>query len=226
MHPLARSRAKRVLEILAGVLAFISAALSALHLYRVRSTAGAALAGPKILARSLSPILALCGAIAARLGALLGAPLTIFGGVLGAPLSGRYVVRATAPHDGFQQAFGPAWEQRIPAAFRVRLLPRRWVGLLLPRVAAPRWQRDVLFWTVPGADRQLLHIVLAGGSAGEQLALLTAFAPDNPVLTPADVHGMYFDQARYGVRNAKSNQNCCRLAGRSRRDCRSRTRLF
>ncbi len=27
---------------------------------------------------------------------------------------------------------------------------------VLPQVSAPRWQRDVPFWTIPGADRQLL----------------------------------------------------------------------
>ena len=80
---------KRLLKILAGVLAFISAGLSALHVYRVRSTSGAALSGLKILAGSLSPILALFGAIAAGLGALLGAPLALLGGVLGATLSGH-----------------------------------------------------------------------------------------------------------------------------------------
>jgi acetyl esterase/lipase len=267
---------KKLLKILAGVLAFISAGLSVLHVYRVRSTSGAALSGPKILAGALSPVLALFGAIAAGLGALLGAPLALLGGILGVTLSGRYVARASAPHDGFQKAFGPAWEQRIPAAFRARLLPRRWVGVL-PQVPEPRWQCDVPFWTIPGADRQLLcdvwqppegvpasglafiylhgsgwhfidkdvgtrplfrhlaaqghvvmdvayrlcpevnwqqmagdprravawmkthaakygvdptRIVLAGGSAGGHLALLTAFAPDHTVLTPADVQGM------------------------------------
>jgi hypothetical protein len=146
---------KKLLRAFAGVLAFSSAALSFLHAYRVRSTSGAALAGPKILAGSLSPVLALFGAIAAVLGAVLGAPLAMLGGILGATLSGRYIARATAPHDGFQQAFGPAWEQRIPAAVRAHLLPRRWVGLL-PHGSAPRWQRDVPFWTIPGAGRQLL----------------------------------------------------------------------
>ena len=107
---------KKLLKVFAGVLAFVSAGLSALHVYRVRSTSGAALSGPKILAGALSPILALLGALAAGLGALLGAPLALLGGVVGATLSGRYVARASAPHDGFQQAFGPDWEQRIPGA--------------------------------------------------------------------------------------------------------------
>lgn len=52
-------------------------------------------------------------------------------------------------------------------------------------------KRAVAWMKMHGADFGVdpRRVVLAGGSAGGQLALLAAFAPDEPELTPADVAG-------------------------------------
>ncbi len=261
------------LKPLATGLSLLSAGLGALHYYRVRSTPGAALSAPKMIAEALSPYAAVAGGAGATLGLLAGAPVAVLAGLFGAGASMQYVQRVLASHDGFARAFGPEWESRLPAERTARMLPQRWsVGL--PPSPEPRWERDLPFWTLPGTDRQLLcdlwqppegvppsglafiyfhgsgwhfidkdagtrpmfghlaaqghvvmdvayrlcpevnwqemagdprravawmkehaaeygvdpeRVVLAGASAGGQLALLSAFAPDHPALTPEDV---------------------------------------
>jgi acetyl esterase/lipase len=110
---------------------------------------------PKLIAGALSPFLALAGALGVLLGAISNAPLAVLSGLVGAGAMARYVRRVTAPHTGFEQAFGPDWEQRIPLERCRRLLPRRWTWKV-PSGPEPRWERDLPFWTLPGAGRKLL----------------------------------------------------------------------
>ncbi len=270
-------RNRSVLKPVAVLLGLISAGQGALHLYRVRSAEGAALTGPKLLAEALSPFVTLAGAVGALLGLLIRSPLAFLTGAAGALLSGRYVKGVLQPPEGFERTFGEDWEARIPPERRERMLPSRWQPGL-PEGPEPRWERDVVFWTLPAvegeAERELLcdlwlppegiapsglafiylhgsgwhfidkdvgtrpmfrhlaaqghvimdvayrlcpevqwqamagdpkraiawmkehaaefgvdpeRIVIAGGSAGGHLALLAAYAPDHPELTPEDV---------------------------------------
>jgi acetyl esterase/lipase len=78
--------------------------------------------------------------------------LTAMLGVLAAVRDMRQV---RAPHPGFAQAFGVAWEREIAPEQQSGMLQRRW-SWHLPAAPEPRWQRDVPFWTLPDADRRLL----------------------------------------------------------------------
>lgn len=67
---------------------------------------------------------------------------------------------------------------------------------LIPETNVPGMQEDVkraIAWLKRNADRYGVnpdHIVLSGGSAGSHLALLAAYAPYHPRLTPEDVRSM------------------------------------
>lgn len=140
---------------LAHLLALLAAGLSALYSFRVKSVAGLVLWMPKALAGSAAAFVAAMGALGAVLGLRFRAPLAIAAGVLGVLLPVRYVRRVSAPHDGFQQAFGSGWQCTIAPEQRAHMLKRRWVWRL-PLHRGVRWQRDIPFCTIPGTDRELL----------------------------------------------------------------------
>ena len=54
----------------------------------------------------LTPFMAVGGGLGALIGLKRKDRLVVGTGVLGAALAVRHIVRATAPHDGFAQAFG------------------------------------------------------------------------------------------------------------------------
>jgi acetyl esterase/lipase len=68
-----------------------------------------------------------------------------------------YFWRVTRNHDGFEEAFGPGWEDQIPPQQAKNTVKRRWRCFLKMKASPdPAWERDVPFWTVPDTDRQLL----------------------------------------------------------------------
>jgi acetyl esterase/lipase len=145
----------------ASVPAFLAAGMSLLYFVRVRSATGVVLWMPKVLAESAAAVVSLIGALGAILGLLYRRPLALAAGVLGAGLSARYVLRVSAPHDGFERVFGPDWQGRIAPQQRKHMLKRRWVGRL-PEHAEVRWTRDIPYWAFPadaarnGKRRELL----------------------------------------------------------------------
>lgn len=146
---------KKTTTVLSSVAAFLAAGLSALRFFRVRSLAGSALLGPKLLSGALSPFLALAGAVSAIGGTLFKSPLTVLAGAFGALVSADYVRQTLAPHRQFERAFGPDWEARLTPPAAKRLPRQRWHPIL-PKAPEPRWTRDLPFWTIPETDRQLL----------------------------------------------------------------------
>jgi acetyl esterase/lipase len=270
---------KKRVQTIAHILSLCSLALSGLTRYQIRSPAGAALALFKALAAALIPWAGAIGAAGAVLGLLAHAPLAVLAGLAGAWASAKTVKQVTAPHDGFEIAFGPDWKRKIPPERQRAMRRRRW-SWWVPRSPAPRWTRDVPYCTVPGAegkpttlycdiwqpparvrpsgvaivyahgsawhvgDKDLMtrpffrhlaaqghvvmdiayrlspaagildmvsdvrhavawikaraggygvdpeRIVLGGGSAGGHLALLVAYTPTHPALTPPDLAGV------------------------------------
>lgn len=137
---------------LAALLGVLSASLSALVVRPVNTYQGFIL---KSTATAQTPALTVLGALTAALGAIRRSRFAMITGLLGASVGTYYITRVTTSHDGHERAFGPDWRQRIsPDAERRMLQHRR--SMRLPRVPAPRWARDVPFWTIPGTDRQLL----------------------------------------------------------------------
>src|SRR5829696_3632279 len=146
------------MKTIARLLAFLSAAASSLLYVRIRAPINP-LRGTlwilRLLAEAMTPFIALSGAVAAGLAVLARSPMAIFTGMLGAMAAVRDVRQVTAPHPGFAQAFGVAWERAIAPEQQTGMLQRRWTWHL-PAAPEPWWQHDVPFWTLPDADRRLL----------------------------------------------------------------------
>jgi acetyl esterase/lipase len=262
------------MTILAHILTWFSLTLNLILFVRLRPPFNFMLLWmPQLFHHAISPLLVLSGLLGAALGWWAGAPIAVAAGLISAALSAIYIWRVIRPHRAFDDAFGPDWEGQMSDHQRSTMLPRRW-SLGLPRTDDPRWERDIAFCTIPGADRQLLcdlwqppegthpsglgfvflhgsgwylsdkdfgtrpffrqltaqghvvmdvayrlcpevdmidmvgdvkravawmksraqrygvdpeKIVLAGGSAGGHLALLAAYAPNHPQLTPSDL---------------------------------------
>jgi acetyl esterase/lipase len=132
------------------ILTFFLLALSSLHFLRVNSTRTAQLGLFKMLSGALAPYLAVVSAIGALGALLLRDPWAGLAGVAGAFLAGRHVWRVIAPHTGLERAFGGK-----PLTPRAGMLARRW-SWKLPATPEPRWDRDVVFWRIPGGQRDLL----------------------------------------------------------------------
>jgi len=138
---------RKHIRALSHILALLSAGMGSLLLFRVKSPAGRLLYLPKMVASSLAPFAAVMGALGAALGLLSRSRLALIAGTAGAGMGAGYVWRVIAPHDGFERAFGPDWQRRIPPAQASRMLKRRW-SWHMSGSPEPRWKRDLPFWTV------------------------------------------------------------------------------
>ncbi len=146
---------KKLIRTLAYLLAFLASGMSLLLFHKNKAPRGFMLWIPKLLAGALAPLLAFAGALGALLGLLANAPLAVLSGLVGAGVMARYVQRVSAPHDGFERAFGPDWKNRLPPDRQKPLLRQRrtWKP---PAVPEPCWERDIAFWTLPLTGRKLL----------------------------------------------------------------------
>ena len=118
---------------IARVLGALSVVCSSLPLLRFRNgLLSAALWFPSVAASAWSPLLALAGGLAALVGVLRKDWWSSAAGVAGTALAARHVIRLTANHSAFEEAFGPDWGDRIPPDLEGRLLPRRYGPLLRP----------------------------------------------------------------------------------------------
>lgn len=109
------------------LLSLIMAAAGVLSWADLRGHSSAVLLwAPKLLASALAPWLALLGAVLAALGLRRRDPLVVGAGLAGAALTASYSARVTAPHAGFEQAFGADW----PAGRAQR--QRRYMPVALP----------------------------------------------------------------------------------------------
>jgi acetyl esterase/lipase len=147
-----------MMKTIARLLAFMSVVASSLLYVRIRAPINP-LRGSlwilRLLAEAMTPFTALSGTVAAAIALQARSPVGLLTGALGAVVAARDVRQVTAPHAGFAQTFGVAWERDIAPEQQSGMLQRRW-SWHLPAAPEPRWQRDVPFWTLPDADRRLL----------------------------------------------------------------------
>lgn len=133
----------------------------------------------KVVAGSITPILALLSALYTLLGWRRRDWLVVLAGLVGTVFSLRHIALVTAPHDAFDRAFGTYWRGDIPMRLRRRLRPRRFT----PASFTPRdyfFQRDMTIghnsesgspiladlWTPPpGVEPTGLGIIYLHGSA-------------------------------------------------------------
>lgn len=142
-------------RVLATTLGLLLTFLSVFFFIRFRSRRWIYLVILKMLDNSLAPCLALVGAVTVILGIFSAAPVAILTGAIGMAVSTQYVLRVIKPQPGFDDAFGPDWLEKIPPAWKARMLHNRWMGLI-SRPIKPSFDHDVPFWKVTGSERVLL----------------------------------------------------------------------
>lgn len=146
-----------ILQALAATLGCLAALISIPLFFPFRWPA-AAMWILKVYVSSLSFILALTGVSIAVIGLLTGPAFIGWLGMIVAFVYGIHfisVTRAPSAGTGFDQAFGPQWENSIMPEQKIHLLSRRTV-LSLPVVPKPRLEQDLSFATLPDTTRQLL----------------------------------------------------------------------
>jgi len=140
------------MKMVARFLAFLSGALSVIVLRPVNSYQGFMI---KATATAQTPALTALGILTAALGIRYRLLVSVIAGGFSALVGMTYIRRVTAPHDGFERAFGPDWQRNLRQRRQPYLLQHR-LAARLPKSPEPRWIRDVPFGTIPGTDRNLL----------------------------------------------------------------------
>jgi len=137
---------------LTRILSYLSALLGGLLLVRPSARYGGSLVGIvwllRLVALAFAPIVGLMGALGALLGLARKDRRALLAGLFASAVAARYVVRVSAPHPGFERAFGPDWRSRIPPQMRGRMMPERWSWRVGRPPDAP-WQRDVVLAVRP-----------------------------------------------------------------------------
>lgn len=139
-------------------LIFLTSALASfiLHLHPQRGFTSLLIWAPKVLAATFTPVLTFINLIAMALGLLGRDWRWSISGAVGATLSTHYFYQIQRPSPGFDEVFGPDWQDHVPARLRPSLLPRgRWTMLL----RAPRNVRreiDVEVGTSPATGQDIL----------------------------------------------------------------------
>ena len=109
----------------------------------------------KAVAGALSPLLAPCGALVGLLAWRRGERGTALAALAGSALLADHVARVIAPHDAFEQTYGPHWKEKIPPRLQARFRTRRWPALP-PAGPPPQHLPDLQFGTWPGDGQPLL----------------------------------------------------------------------
>ena len=138
------------------IFTFASALLSFVALIRPPDTARALFTWlPKLLGGALSPILGLTSALGALVGLRRRDPKLVAAGLVGAGLAARHVKDIAGAQGDFAAAFGSDWQDRVPAAWRQRLMPRR-ISLCARRPKPTILQFDVPYGENPATGDELL----------------------------------------------------------------------
>lgn len=146
------------MKILILFLVSINLLMTRFALLRLHQPTTLALWAIKVFIAALSPILCLIGTIGAIFGFALHSSSIIAIGISSALLFLINIIKITRAPDastGFEQAFGIAWEDRIPKERKVKFLPKRYV-FKLPNTPDPIFDQNIAFYTIPDTNRQLL----------------------------------------------------------------------
>lgn len=149
------------MKVLVWVLVIFSAGLASQLPLRITTSTWQAHV-PKAAAQALAAYLVVTAVTGSALAVWVflkqpsaGMGVAAFLGVAAVLLSGGYLYQVRSPNDALAQAFGPGWEQQIPAERAEAMLQRRWQWTL-PDGAEPRWEGDVVYWRLADSDRELL----------------------------------------------------------------------
>jgi len=131
--------------------------MSVLLIIKTKNPIGWLILAPKLTAGALSPIWAIIGSVGALIGWGYQAYWAVPMGFLGTGMMIVFIWRCTRNPKGFEDAFGPSWENQIPTQQAKRMVKRRWSFYLKMKTSQePYCERDIPFWTIPDTGCQLL----------------------------------------------------------------------
>lgn len=111
----------------------------------------------KLIAGALSPYWAILGVVGAAIGWVYQAYWAIPIGIIGVITMIWFVWSCTRDHKGFENAFGADWSDQISPEQARHMIQKRWTWFLkMKESPGTVWERDVVYWTIPDKDRQLL----------------------------------------------------------------------
>jgi acetyl esterase/lipase len=148
---------KSIVQILATVLCCLTALMSIPLFLRLHWPAPI-LWILKLFASALSPLFASVGVLSIIVGLTTGSVFISSIGLYVTLFFCSHIYRITRPPDilnGFEQAFGLNWEERISPQQKNHFLPKRTI-IKLPAVPILRMEQDISFATIPDTNRQLL----------------------------------------------------------------------
>ena len=143
------------MKIAAYLLSFLCLLLNGTLFIRLSPPYNFYLVAFQLFAVGLAPILAVLGAAGALLGWYSGAPVAAAAGLLSAIISIASIFLISAPQPDLATAFGDSWEDSLSPSQRARLMQSRWRPWL-PKTSDPVFEQNVVFWRIPGTDRELL----------------------------------------------------------------------
>ena len=147
-----------LLQIVIFIIGCINLLMGVAILFRIKQPASPVLWIVKAVPTALATILAFAGVMIVIIGVILSASIVMIIGGSSALIYLIHIVLVTRPPDpatGFEQAFGQSWQNSISQSSRVHFLTNRMV-LRLPEVQEPVVERDIVFYTIPDTNRQLL----------------------------------------------------------------------
>lgn len=98
----------------------------------------------KLTGAALAPILGLISGLGAVAGLARRDWKMAGAGAVGTVLAAQFLQDMPSSEEGFAEAFGSDWEQRMPVSLQQRLSPRRW-SLLANAPDSVVWQRDLVY---------------------------------------------------------------------------------
>ena len=140
------------------IIGCINLLMSVTILFRIKQPASPVLWIVKAVPTALSTILAFAGVLIVIVGVILSSPIVMITGGGSALIYLIHIVLVTRPPNpatGFEQAFGHSWQNSISQSNRAHFLTSRMV-LRLPEGQEPGVEQDIVFYTIPDSNRQLL----------------------------------------------------------------------
>jgi acetyl esterase/lipase len=118
---------------------------------------GGILLPAKIFASSLSPLWAFAGLSGFILGLYIKSYLAAFLGFIGGGWMLFYILNNIKGQNHLESAFGMGWSKNISLDQFQNMTPRPWSWYnQMSATPEPKWDRDVVYWTLPESGRQLL----------------------------------------------------------------------
>src|ERR1700693_3545611 len=142
-------------QVLAYFLAVLSLVMSGMLVIRLRAPYSLMVWFPNLASGALAPVWLAAGVTGAGIGLISGAPVAVVAGVVGAIVMGEFLVRVVGSHNGVVETLTPDWRPWISDEQHTSMLKRRW-SVWMPDSPEPRWERDLVYWTLPGTTRRLL----------------------------------------------------------------------